>query len=83
MEQNWEEELKMFDKTHPTIQEIADLCVEELNAYPGCMECWPYVMNLKDCDGCGHYLLTVVIGNLNLIPQALKIEREDEFGQRI
>ena len=51
MEQNWEEELKMFDKTHPeetrermsqlTIQEIADLCVEELNACVDCMECWP------------------------------------------
>ena len=48
------------------------------------------------CDGCGEHLQTVVIDNLNLctycyanyiyeddIPQAFKIEREDEFGQRI
>ena len=41
MEQNWEEELKMFDKVHPAIQEVADLCVEELNACVDCMECWP------------------------------------------
>ena len=53
-------------------------------------------MTATPCDGCGEHLQTVVIDNLNLctycyanyvyednIPQAFKIEREDEFGQRI
>ena len=41
MEENWTEELTSFFKTHPTPQEIADLCVRELNACIDCMGCWP------------------------------------------
>ena len=48
------------------------------------------------CDRCGRHFQTVVVDNLHLCPccyinyiykdgtpQAFKIEREDEFGQRI
>jgi len=39
--ENWMEEVRMFNKVHPTPQEIADLCVKELNECIDCMECWP------------------------------------------